>query len=257
MKHNANHLFRIVLTAIVVCGVAGTSYADADKAKALPLGQMTSKTSVACPAHAAAGAVCTHYVVTGCKDANGNPLEDLGVTLAVTQGQVAPGQSPKGTIILHAGGAATSFFNTVGIAPNTTNFADYYVNQGYNVVQIAWDPGSNKQGWNADGSGNMYHACRGATVFDAIYHDETAHPKHTAFCGQGISGGATILGFAIEHFATSKNPDKTQEKLFDYVLFASGSPVGRADVGCAPQVYNDASIVNCGVTSNANASKGP
>ncbi len=232
---------------VCTCNIAAQS---AHAATPLPLGSLTNVTSVTCPSGVAQGATCKHFTVTGCKTASGAALPNLGVTIAITTVS-----SPKGTIILQAGGGGTSIFGT-----NSYNFdfPDYYVGQGYNVVQTQYDTGDG-DGWQSNDSGVLHEACRPATVFQYIYNNTAAHKAGTAFCGQGISGGGATFAYALAHYANniSGHTNETQQYLFDYVLMASGPSVNRLDVACDPsQVYNNANIVNCGITSYANSSLG-
>ncbi len=239
MKHPIKNFITLLLPAALGCSMA---YQNA-YATPLPIGSITGATSVTCPSGAATGATCKHITVTGCKTASGGALPDLGVTIGITRAT-----SPKGTIILHSGGPATGFFNDNG-------FPDYYVGQGYNVIQMAWDQGVSSQGWNSDGNGVLYHACRPATVFQWLYNN---FHSSGAFCGQGISGGAAVFAYALAHYqnTVSGHTTETQQYLFDYVLMASGPANARMDVGCDTSVYNNQNIVNCGVTSYPNSSKG-
>ena len=125
MIHHKKCWKSLILPIGFACSmVCQCTYADVVP---LPLGKLISTEDVTCPSGAATGAVCKHTVVTGCKDANGNPLHDEGVVIAFAQGQLPPQQKPKGTIILHSGGSGHGFLNN--------GFADYYTSQGFNVVQ--------------------------------------------------------------------------------------------------------------------------
>ncbi|GEM_PF-2509982 len=246
------YLVSSILPIAFVCSMACQSvYADDNhRSVPFPLGKLINQQSVTCPSGAAPGAVCTHAVVTGCKDANGNALPDEGVTIAVTQPQLGPDQRPKGTIVLHSGGAGSSFYN--GAGGSIVNFASYFASQGYTTVDLAWDLGPTKQGWNVDSAGVIHNACRPATVFDAIYKDPQAHVKGTAYCGMGSSGGSAALGFALAYYGTTVpgHEHDTQSFLFNFVNLTNGPATARLDVACAPaQAYNNAPITNCGITS--------
>src|SRR5579883_375545 len=172
MKHRGRLV--ILPIALACCSIA-YQCAYADKVP-LPLGKLINTHQVTCPPGAAPGAVCTYAVVTGCKDANGNPLQDLGVTMAVTQPQLSPGQKPRGTIVLQSGGPGASFYDGLGgcldatqcvngvPTTDTQGFSAYFVKQGFTTVDLKWDGGPNGAatgpGWQLGNQGVLHFACR-------------------------------------------------------------------------------------------------
>ena len=180
-----------------------------------------------CPTGAATGANCKEITVS-CPGLPGEPdLPPLKATLGVA----TPTAPLVGTIILHAGGPGTSFLNA--------GFADDYLADGFNVVQIAW-----ATDWaSADGEGVKSAACRPATVFDYVFRVVQGSSRSIGFCGQGISGGGAALGYSVAHYGLSDE--------FDYVVIAAGPGVSRMDYGCDPSLYTGPPLNLCPLLTDA------
>lgn len=179
----------------------------------LSLGTVTVIGSVNCPAGAATGASCTEITVS-CPDANGGPdLPNLDAILGVTY----PTGPTIGTIILLSGGKGTDFFNN--------GFPHDYVNNGFQVVQLAW-----ASDWaDANHAGVKSAACRPSTVFQYVFNTVHGDSRTKAFCGQGLSGGGAALAYSLADYGFAD--------YFDYIAIAAGPGVARMDYGCHPKLY--------------------
>jgi hypothetical protein len=175
----------------------------------------------ACPTNAAMGASCESVRVS-CTG-----LPDLDATLSLAR----PSGSPKGTIILVSGGPGTTFLNS--------GFADDYVGDGFNVVQLAW-----ASDWaNANGAGVKNAACRPASIFKFAFNTVQQQSRKTGFCGQGTSGGGAALAYALGQYGMSN--------YFDYVVIAAGPGVARMDYACDPPLYTGAPRDLCPLLTSA------
>ncbi|HVI09553.1 MAG TPA: hypothetical protein VND65_14790 [Candidatus Binatia bacterium] len=150
----------------------------------LSIGTWTENTgSVSCPASAGwlPGGTCKQYTVH-CSGAD----DDV-----VTVDYSAPTGTSKGTIAFVAAEGGTSPNTPVG---QELTFAQYYLSQGFAVVQTAWL--NDWEGLDADGdSGSdsvLVAACRPATVLSAINASTTYHPSG-AMCAQGASAGSARI----------------------------------------------------------------
>lgn len=191
----------------------------------LQTGQVTSLGPTACPSGAASGASCKSIRVS-CT-VLGNTLPDLDATLGVA----FPSGSVNGTIILLNGGPGTTFLNS--------GFADDYVADGFQVVQLAW-----ASDWaSANGLGVKSAACRPATVFKYVFQTVQKASRTTGFCGQGISGGGAQLADSLAQYGLSD--------FFDYVVIAAGPGVSRMDYGCDPPLYTGPQRDLCPLLTNA------
>jgi len=188
-------LARLVVTVIALCGLSIEAPAQTAP---LPLGQVTvsPSTPVACPSGFLSGTsygmTCYKATITSC-----NNTEDLGFTY----GYATPSNQVLGTIVLLTG-AGGQDANQESEKPN---FATFYFNQNYRVVQLAWDKDWEDATNGMTGSGVPAHdikaaACRPATflrhVYDKIY---TAG----GMCAQGYSGGSGALGYALAWYGAT------------------------------------------------------
>ncbi|HEV2424512.1 MAG TPA: hypothetical protein VGZ29_06775 [Terriglobia bacterium] len=187
----------------------------------LSLGKVTVIGPTTCPQGAATGALCKEITVS-CPG-----LPNLNAIL----GAALPTGPAKGTIVLVIGGPGTSFLNA--------GFADPYVTDGFQVVQLAW-----ASDWAvANGAGVRSAACRPATVFKYVFNTVHGASRTTGFCGQGISGGGAALAYSLADYGFSN--------YFDYVVIASGPGVSRMDYGCDPKLYTGSSRDLCPLLTGA------
>lgn len=173
----------------------------------LPTGSVTVVGPASCPPGSTTNAACQSIRVS-CPG-----LPDLDATQALA----LPTGTARGTIILLAGGPGTSIFNS--------GFADAYLADGFQVVQIAW-----ASDWaSANGAGVKSAACRPSTFFKYIFRTVQKTSRTTGFCGQGISGGGAALAYSMAQYGLAN--------LFDYVVIAAGPGVSRMDYGCDAPLY--------------------
>ena len=187
----------------------------------LPLGTVSSNGSATCPTGGAPGEVCTSVTVS----CPGIP------SIKATIGVATPTGTPKGTVILHAGGSGTQFLDF--------GFPESYSAAGFNSVQIAW--GSD---WAAAaGVGVKTAACRPATLFQYIFTTVHQSSRSAGFCGQGSSGGGATLGYALADYGLND--------YFDYVVIAAGPGLARMDYGCDGSLYTGPPLNVCSSLTNA------
>ncbi len=187
----------------------------------LPTGTASLVGSVTCPVGATTGEVCTTVTVS-CPG-----LPDIRATVGVAQ----PTGTPKGTIILHAGGSGNQFLNDGFPAP--------YVSDGFNLVQIAW-----ASDWaSAGGIGVKSAACRPSTLFQYVFTTVHLSSRSAGFCGQGSSGGGAALAYSLADFGLGD--------YFDYVVIAAGPGLSRMDYGCDGALYHGPLLNLCPLVTNA------
>jgi hypothetical protein len=213
-------LFVLVLLASV--GISLSKAAEPPQGRPdLATGTVTVLGPTACPEGAATGAGCKQVRVS-CAG-----LPDLNATLGVAR----PAGAATGTIILVDGGPGTTFMND--------GFADTYVDDGFNVVQLAW-----ASSWEtANDAGLKSAACRPASIFKYAFNVVQQQSRTTGFCGQGISGGGAALAYGLSEYGMSN--------YFDYVAIAGGPGVARMDYGCDPALYTGGPLYLCPLLTNA------
>jgi hypothetical protein len=185
------------------------------------LGTVKILGSAACPSGATTGSTCKSIQVT----CPGIPVLDGTLGQALATGTV------KGTIILVSGEGGTTFFNS--------NFANTYLADGYNVVQIAWATDWEDTG----GVGLAAAACRPATVFNSIFNTTHKKSRTAGFCAQGISGGGGAIAYALTQYG--------MQNYFDYVVIGAGPGVSRMDYGCDSALYTGGPLNLCPLLTNA------
>ena len=157
----------------------------------------------------------------------------------------------KGVIVLHSGqDGTTPAGDSVGITDGDFQFADYYFQQGYEVVQLAWD-----SAWEATQTftgpppyGNIqYAACRPATFFNYIFnqlylpiYNKTGN-QNAGMCGHGFSAGSGALAYSMAYYKST-----TGSWWWDNVELLAGPQFSDIDQGCAtgPNIYNPVTV--CG-----------
>lgn len=185
------------------------------------LGSVTSLGSAPCLSGVTTGATCTTIQVT----CPGIPA------LNATMSQAVPSGTAKGTIVLMSAQGGTAFFNS--------NFADTYVNSGYNVVQIGWATDWEDTG----GVGLVSAACRSATAFASVFSTVHKKSRTAGFCAQGISGGGASIAYSLAEYGTSG--------FFDYVVIGAGPGVARMDYGCDKSLYTGPALNLCPLITSA------
>jgi hypothetical protein len=180
---------------------------------ALPLGTLSvTDPSATCTGSPGEGATCMTVSVS-CPG-----ISTIDATIAVIE---PSGGSPAGTIVAHAGGAGTGYFNG---GPEGKGFAAAYTAKSFRFVQIAW-----ANDW-ASGVGSIKSAaCRPATAFQWIF--DNVHGKSTTkgFCGTGTSGGSAALSYSLAAYG--------MKSVWDYMLLGAGPAPARIDYGCDPSLY--------------------
>jgi hypothetical protein len=179
----------------------------------LPLGTLTvTAPSVTCTGNPGTGATCMSVSVS-CPGA-----PDIAATIAVVE---PAGGAPSGTIVGHAGGAGTGYFNG---GPEGKGFAEAYTAKNFRFVEIAW-----ANDW-ASGVGSIRTAaCRPATAFHWMYENIHGGSRTAGFCGTGTSGGSAALTYSLATYGLKSE--------WDYMLVGAGPAPSRIDYGCDPSLY--------------------
>ena len=188
----------------------------------LPLGTVSLIGPTTCPSPGAPKTATCTLVTVSCAG-----LPDLNATIVLTQ----PVGVPRGTVILHKGGAGTLLLDN--------GFPTTYVADGFTSVQIAW-----AADWvEAKGAGAKSAACRVATLFDYIFTTIHLSNRNAGFCGQGSSGGSATLAYALAHYG--------MDAYFDHTVMAAGPALSRMDYGCDPSLYQGPPLNLCSSLTNA------
>jgi hypothetical protein len=179
------------------------------------LGTLTvTAPTVTCTGNPGTGATCMTVSVS----CPGSP--DIVATIAV----VEPTGTPKGTIVAHAGGSGTGYFNG---GEEGKGFAAAYAGQGFRFVEIAW-----ASDW-ASGVGSIKTAaCRPATAFHWMFENIHGGSKTAGFCGTGTSGGSAALSYSLTAYGLDSD--------WDYMVLGAGPAPARIDYGCDPTLYSGA-----------------
>jgi len=204
-----------------VADTAAPDTAAPDTAASAPtLCQVTDVVAMSCPQNMLAGATCQTITVSGCP---GFEAESVDAVIAVL-----PATPPlRGTVVHFAGGGGNGV---------EARGVEEYAAAGFRQVFVSW-----RSDWEQTASlGIKAAAARPATVLDWIWHAPDLHAasRALAFCGQGNSGGAGQLGYALAHYGLGD--------YLDYVNELSGPPFTRIDLGCDGDAPASAEV--CGET---------
>jgi hypothetical protein len=187
----------------------------------LPLGTI-NKAAISrlasCPAGFYPGMSCFRGVVENCPGT---------VNLGFTYGYENPAQEKLGTVVFLPGGGGTNPYNNPGYAPK-------YLQNGYQVVYLAWDTSWE---FTSVGSGTSIKnaACRPATFLSYIYQDVYSRG---AMCAQGLSAGSAAVGYALAWYGAAS--------FLDNVELLSGPVFSDVRQGC---IVPNAPVMN--VCANA------
>jgi hypothetical protein len=182
----------------------------------LPLGVINHKSIVrlqSCPAGYFPGMSCFHGTVESCPN-----TDDLGFTYGFED----PAEEPLGTIVFLEGkGGTTPYGDPV--------YAQKYLQQGYQVVYLAWDTDWELSG-TTTGNSIKNAACRPATFLN--YINQNLYTRG-GMCAQGSSAGAGALGYSLAWYGSSS--------YLDNVELLSGPVFGDVEQGC---MVPNAPVVN-------------
>jgi hypothetical protein len=173
----------------------------------LPLGTIDPHSLVklqTCPVGYYAGMTCFAGEVDNCSNA-----ENLGFTYGVEN----PDSDIDGTIVFLEGKGGTDPYND-------PRYAQTYLQQGYQVIYLAWDNDWENTGDNT-GNSIKYAACRVATFLQYAYQNVY---ERGGMCAQGASAGAGALGYALAWFDAGS--------FLDNVELLSGPVFSDIEQGC-------------------------
>ncbi|MGA2697016.1 MAG: hypothetical protein ABSE92_13215 [Terriglobales bacterium] len=221
MKYRLAVMFIIIsVSAAAFVFLVGLGAAQAQQPYTpLSPGSVTPPVSAPCPSGSANGALCYSATVQNCPN---------DVNLGFVFAQVLVSNS-KGTVVFFNGGAGDT---TAG----GTDFANDYVSDGYQVVQVVWDSPWELTG-NGTGSNIKYAGCRPATVLNFVY--KNIYPKGklatAGMCAQGTSAGSAAIGYALAEYGSYG--------YLDNVELLSGPVLSDIEKGCV--VPNTPSVTVC------------
>ena len=173
------------------------------------------------------GTTCQNATVTNCS------ADDVNFTFGYepqTQGAYA------GTILFFSSGG--------GEAPGDddlqpTTFGPYYLQNGYEIVQVAWTEGPWESTEGATGTNILAAACRPATFINWAYSNPllfqgTAKNK-AGYCAQGASAGSAQIAYSLAWYGSGSYLDKV-ELLSGPVLsdLEQGCEVNQSGQGASP-----------------------
>lgn len=170
----------------------------------LPLGTVSGVTQLAsCPSGFLSGMTC-YQAQVNCPD-----TENLGFTYGFED----PGGTSSGTIVLLEGGGGTN-------ASGGESYAEEYLENGFRVVQLAWD-----SAWelaNTTPSTSIKTAaCRPATFLSFVF--QNVH-SGGGMCAQGDSGGSGAVAYSLAWYGAANFLDKVE--------LLSGPVFGDIEQGC-------------------------
>ncbi len=211
-----NTLLAALGAAFVVMAIT-TAMAHAQRAP-LPLGFIDSHSIIKlqeCPTGYYPGMTCYSGKVQSCQFA-----DDLGFTY----GYETPSGDLAGTIVLLEGGGGTNPYMD-------PDYAQTYLQEGYQVVYLAWDTD-----WEFTGSGTgssiKYAACRPATFLQ--YISQNLYSRG-GMCAQGDSAGSGAVAYALAWYG--------EGSFLDNVELLSGPVFGDIEQGCV--VPNASTVEVC------------
>jgi hypothetical protein len=207
----------VIAAAFAIVMGMGTAWAQ-EPYTPLPIGTVTVPSSTSCSnsyGNYATGASCFSAKVQNCPNA---------ADLEFTFGEVLVSNN-KGTVVLFNGSGGDQ-------APGGTDFANYYVRNGYQVVQVVWS-----SAWetsdvliNYSPTFQAYSikdaGCRPATVLNYVY--QTIYPLEktttAGMCAQGTSAGSAAVGYALAEYGAYS--------YLDNVELLSGPVLSDIEKGC-------------------------
>lgn len=195
----------------------------------LSLGSVTNQTAQSCMGGGwLSGMTCFAATLANCPNA-----QDLGFQY----GYLLPSGKAYGVVVYFDGGDGT----VANMEAPESLMLQYYVAQGYEVVQVAWNtpwasvlypwpPGTVPQG-------NIQNAaCRPATflnyvatapaswnLYQAISNPQTGNPK-AGMCAQGFSAGSAQIAYSLAYYGLGAN--------LDAVELISGPVLSDVEQGC-------------------------
>ena len=192
----------LTLIAIVLTGSITAPRAQAQRAP-LPFGTVTNVSQLsACPAGFFKGMTCFQARMS-CPDT---------VEIGLVYGSKEPSGTPKGTIVLLEGGTGKS-------ASGGSNYAAKYLDDGFRVVDLAWE-----SAWEVTGvatSSIKTAACRPATFLSYV---STNLNTDGSMCAQGDSAGSGAVAYSLAWYGAGSFLDKAE--------LLSGPVFGNIEQGC-------------------------
>jgi hypothetical protein len=191
---------------ILMATVFAASLAPAQAQRApLPLGTVTDVSQIsACPDEGFFPGMSCFHAQMSCPN-----TDEIGFTY----GYEDTAGKANGTIVLLEGGSGTS-------AVGGQRYARQYLDNGFRVVQMAWDTAWELASHTA--STSIKNAgCRPATFLN--YISQTLY-SDGGMCAQGDSAGAGALGYALAWYGAGA--------LLDNVELLSGPVFGDIEQGC-------------------------
>lgn len=208
MHHFYMRNFLLIALGAFFAMIAATTAVAHTKSAPLPLGTIDPHSITklrSCPSGYLGGMSCYSGEVESCANA-----DDLGFTYGVEN----PDGEIAGTVVFLDGGGGTD--GTSG----DSNYAQAYLQQGYQVVYLAWDTDWE---YTNESSGNSIKdaACRPATFLQYVYQNLYAKG---GMCAQGASAGSGAVAYSLAWYGAGS--------YLDNVELLSGPVFGDIEQGC-------------------------
>lgn len=192
-----------VLLGVVLAVSFPATQAHAQRAP-LPLGTVNGVNQLpSCPSGFFAGMTCFHAQMN-CPNT---------FSVGFTYGFEDPGATPIGTIAFLEGGSGKD-------ATGSADYGEKYIENGFRVVQIAWD-----SAWEVTNTTTSTSiktaACRPATFLNYVF--QSLH-RDGGMCAQGDSAGSGAVAYALAWYGAAN--------FLDQVELLSGPVFGDIEKGC-------------------------
>lgn len=158
--------------------------------------------------------------------------------LQFVYGVAAPSGTPKATIVFLAGDGGV----VAADGPEEQVLLARYVNDGYQVVQIAWGPHQEGQDWEITNVANapsiLVGACRPATFLNWVRNGNSGVGNgiwagNGGMCAEGHSAGSGAIAYALTWYnAGAASAATNGQGYLDKVILDSGPVFSDIRQGC-------------------------
>lgn len=204
---------------------------------------------------------CYRGSVTNCPSASDQDLTYGFLDPALPPLNLVPVE--RGVIVIHSGqGGRAPADDPVGVSDGDFEFADYYFNQGYVIVELAWDTDWEYLQFPVPPNGYYGNiqlaACRPATFFNWVFtniyapiQSGTNPPNPNAgMCGHGFSAGSGALAFTMAYYKATSG-----SWWWDNVELLAGPQFGDVNQGCGTGTNLAPPQIVCGQKVNGQQSQ--
>jgi hypothetical protein len=179
---------------LVLCALLFTSLPSpvdvAAQQSSLPLGTVSGITQLPeCPSYGFYAGITCFQAQVSCPNT---------AALGVIYGVENPGEIPKGTVLFHGGSGGT-------VPYGTTDYAQPYLQAGFQIVQLAWDSDWEDTGLTIKDIKTA--ACRPATFINFVF--QSVHSTG-AMCAHGFSAGSAAVAYTLAWYGGANFLDKVE-----------------------------------------------